>query len=177
MTKLTAVVAMDCKRGIGIDNRLPWHFREDMVHFRETTKNGIVIMGRRTWDSLPSSGLKNRIPIVLTKTLAAFHNGKKTNEDDGQIELASGPEQALDLAWSIQMTNPNCPEIFVIGGAKIYEAFSPYLTHMIVTEISREYKCDTLMPEIPGNWVEQLDKRRRWCSDTDILTFRYLQKE
>jgi len=135
------IVAVDNKNGIGINNQLPWQLKADMKWFKEITTAGqtdrqnVVIMGRKTWDSIPPKfrPLPNRINIVITRT-----------PDQCQApHCATSFEEALQLAYQLGQ------KFFVIGGSSIYQlAFNhPDLENLFITEIDRDFKCDSFFPD------------------------------
>lgn len=105
---------------IGIDNKLPWHSPADMKHFRQQTEGHVVIMGRKTFDSLGRKPLKNRVNIVLTR------NPIPGAYSDGVI-FADSKERALQIAKA------ECTKIFVIGGEEIYSLFLEDATEILLT--------------------------------------------
>src|SRR5438067_9831623 len=115
---ITLVVAMDANRGIGIDNKLPWHLPEDLAHFKRVTLGHPIIMGRKTWDSIgrPLPGRRN---IVITRNPQWHADG---------TERASSLTSALDLAR-------NESKVFVIGGGEIYAQALPLADELVLTEI------------------------------------------
>ena len=126
---------------IGRDNSLPWHLPEDMAHFKECTVGAPVIMGRKTWDSLPPKfrPLPERTNIVVTRY--------EQWEAEGALK-ASSIEEALQLV-------PQAPEVWVIGGAQIYEAALPLASRAYVTQIDETFEGDAYAPElIEGQWQE-----------------------
>jgi len=136
--RISLIVAMDRKRGIGIDNQLPWRLPEDLAHFKRTTTGHAIIMGRKTFDSIgrPLPGRRN---IVVTRNADWTRDGVLT---------ALNPEQARALAHDEQ-------EAFIIGGAELFIQTLAIADRMIVTEIAAEFDCDTFFPEIdPAAWRE-----------------------
>ena len=141
---LTLVVAIDAQRGIGVDNKLPWHLPEDLAHFKRVTLGHPIIMGRKTFDSIgrPLPGRRN---IVVTRNAGWRHEG---------VEAVGSLEAAIALAGD--------EEASIIGGAQIFEAALPLAERMIVTEIDHVFACDTFFPEIdPEVWVETARERHR----------------
>lgn len=133
--QLTLVVAMDAQRGIGVDNRLPWHLPEDLAHFKRVTVERPIIMGRKSFDSI-GRPLPKRRNIVVTRNRAWSHEG---------VEVAGSLEQAIALAGD----GPSS----IIGGAQIFGEALPLADRMIVTHIDAVYRCDTFFPEIdPAVW-------------------------
>ena len=127
--QLTLVVAMDARRGIGIDNKLPWHLPEDLAHFKRVTLGRPIIMGRKTFDSIgrPLPGRRN---IVVTRNLEWRHEG---------VETVHSLQDAIALAQH---------DAAIIGGAQIFAEALAVAGHMIVTHIDKVYDCDTFFPEI-----------------------------
>ena len=135
--QLTIIVAIDAQRGIGIDNRLPWHLKEDLAHFKRTTTGHPIVMGRKTFDSI-GKPLPNRRNIVITRNPDWRHEG---------VEAATSVDAALTLLGG----TPG----YVIGGAQIFQDVLPRADRMIVTEISRTFDCDTFFPPIDTQqWKE-----------------------
>lgn len=163
--KLTAIVAFDKNRGIGMDGDMPWSIPGDLVHFKKTTQNHIVIMGRRTWESLPIRPLPGRINIVITtdKFITNY-----------EAWVVHSPEEALQVAKEVQVEK-GC-EIFVMGGAKIYDAFKDQLTHMVCTELDWTVPADTFFPEIPGQWIKSDEKSHTQETKHGTVAFNYYTK-
>ncbi len=132
------IAAMDESRGIGKNNDLPWHLSADLKHFASVTKGGTVIMGRKTWDSLPEAyrPLKERLNIVVSRSDLELPEG---------VKLAHSLDEALALAEG---------KTFVIGGATLYaEAIQhPDCRQLILTEVEDEVDCDAFFPEIPADF-------------------------
>jgi dihydrofolate reductase len=133
--KLTGVVACDNRWGIGRDNRLPWHCPEDLTHFKNTTKGGIIIMGRKTFESI-GRPLPGRITIVISRTCSA--NG------DGILQVSS-PEMAIQTVWDL-MQSVDGLNAFVVGGGEIYKAMGRWVDRYIITRIYHKkidhFDCD-----------------------------------
>jgi dihydrofolate reductase len=121
---------------IGKEGRLPWHLPADLRHFKALTQNTPMIMGRKTFDSLPGL-LDGRRHIVLTRDPEWAEEG---------AEAAATVEDAIRLA--------NAPHISVIGGAEIYTQFLPLADRIELTEVHVEAEGDTSF-ELPGaEWIE-----------------------
>ncbi|WP_163506152.1 dihydrofolate reductase [Fodinicola acaciae] len=126
---------------IGRDGVLPWHLPEDMAHFRTLTAGATVLMGRRTWESLPPRfrPLPGRRNLVLSR-----------RPQDG-VETFADLSQALAAASG---------DVWVMGGAAVYEAALPYADRIVVTEIQESFDGDTYAPKIGrepdtvGDWQE-----------------------
>lgn len=137
MNKVCAVVAIDENNGIGYKNGLPWRNRSEMKLFRKITKNSVVIMGRRTWDSLPKKPLKNRINVVIT---SHYVNEGITTYDN--------------LKAAVRHARGTMLPVYIIGGQSIYEqAFRFNLVDEIrISRIHSVHKCDTYF-SIPRNFT------------------------
>ncbi len=129
---ISMVVAVDKNGGIGKDNKMPWHFKEDMKYFRNLTWGHTVIMGRKTYESLPESfrPLPGRKNVVLTSN-SAFQ------VPDGVVVITK-PQDIKSFC-----TGEEC---FVIGGAVTYKLFLPLADKLYVTHIEAEYDTDTVFP-------------------------------
>lgn len=126
---------------IGRDNTMPWYLPEDLIHFKKCTQGDPVIMGRKTWDSLPAKfrPLPERANIVITRC--------DTWHEEGAI-VTTTLEDALNKAKEL---SPN--HIWVMGGAQIYSAALPYASYAYVTEIKETYEGDVYAPELlPEEW-------------------------
>ena len=130
---LSIVVAKAKNNIIGKDNKIIWKLPEDMKHFKELTTGHVIIMGRKTFESL-GKVLPNRKHIVFTQN-AEF----KVNDENVQVV-----HSMLEIQEYIQNENEN----FVIGGAMIYNLLMPYVTKMYVTEIDKEFEGDSFFPKI-----------------------------
>jgi len=127
------LVAAVARNGvIGHDNKLLWHLPEDLRHFRRVTLGCPVIMGRKTWDSLPERfrPLPGRTNIVVTRNAQWAATGAK---------VAHSVEQALVLAG-------DAPKVFVIGGAGLYTTALPLADELVLTEIDRDFTGDVSFP-------------------------------
>jgi len=149
---LTVVVAIDRQRGIGIDNRLPWHLPEDLAHFKRLTSGHAIIMGRKTFDSI-GRPLPNRRSVVVTRNAAWAHEG---------VEAVGSLEAAVALLRGQQA--------FIIGGAQIFGEAMALADCMVVTEIDGSFACDTFFPPLdPAVWLESA--RERHHSDKSGLDY------
>jgi dihydrofolate reductase len=138
--RLNLIYARAANGVIGKDNALPWHLPEDMARFKRLTTGCPVVMGRRTWDSLPPRfrPLPGRRNIVVTRQAGWHAEG---------AERAGSVGEALDMAQA-------APELWVIGGAQIYAEALPLAHRAAVTEISRDYEGDAWAPTFDAAWQE-----------------------
>lgn len=154
---ISAIVAVDVNWGIGYDGELLERIPEDMKYFRELTENNIVIMGRKTWDSLPTQPLPNRDNLIISSQLHLDYNKYQDyavgtqNMENTKFLLAM-----LKNNYAIQSNNK---DIFIIGGGSIYEQLLPYCDTVYLTYIGKDHKnVDTYFPRI--------DKDPEWEIDT-----------
>ncbi|MFP5467056.1 MAG: dihydrofolate reductase [Gammaproteobacteria bacterium] len=125
---------------IGKDNQLPWHLPEDLAHFKRMTLGCPVIMGRKTWDSLPPRfrPLPGRLNIVVTRDPAWQAEGARA---------AHSLEDARTLC-------PSGSDAWVIGGAQIYAQALPLASRVVVTEIDQDFEGDAFAPGLGDGWQE-----------------------
>ena len=138
---LTLIAAMTPNRVIGKDNQLPWRLSNDLKHFKHHTEGKVVIMGRKTFDSI-GKPLPNRTNIVITRS--------GTYQPEGVV-VAPDPGLALDIARSL---TPH-KEVMVIGGEQIYRLFLPLAHRLILTQVHATVEGDSFFPEFSSDdWVE-----------------------
>jgi dihydrofolate reductase len=136
--EVAIIVAIADNGVIGIANRLPWHVPEDLRRFRALTTGHAVLMGRRTWESLPRA-LPQRQNIVVTRR---------------PDYRAAGAEVATSLDAALQLVRLP-PPVFCIGGAELYAAALPRADEMYITEIAGSFAGDTRFPDYDRlDWVE-----------------------
>jgi dihydrofolate reductase len=135
---ISIIVAVSEDWGIGKDNELLWHISEDMKRFKSLTFGNTVIMGKKTWESLPSRPLPGRKNIVLTDV---------PNECIVCSVTAYSIEDALSKCEKDE-------EIFVIGGGSVYRQFMPFADRLYITHVHRKAPADVYFPEIdPDIWA------------------------
>ncbi len=140
---------------------MPWHLPEDLKHFRAVTMSHPVIMGRKTWDSLPAKfrPLPGRRNIVVTRQQGWCAPG---------AEVAHTMHDALVLAG-------DKAEVFVIGGAETYAQALPLATRIYVTEIEQSFEGDTFMPPLDDSWRET--SRERHYSESNYFHYSFITFE
>lgn len=135
---INAIFAHDSSYGIGKNGALPWpHNSADMKWFSENTKNGVVIMGRKTWESLGSMRLKNRVNIVLTRNIESVVG----NPD---MVLCAQGDALYETIINIT-ENYASKKLWIIGGAELYKQTIPYCDHLYITAFKQQYDCDTFI--------------------------------
>jgi dihydrofolate reductase len=134
---ISIIVAVSEDLGIGKDNELLWHISEDLKRFKRLTTGNAVIMGKKTWESLPRRPLPGRKNIVLT---------------DNPHETIENAITAYSLDDAVSKCNPD-EEIFIIGGGSIYRQFMPRADRLFITHVHRKAPADIYFPEIdPDIW-------------------------
>lgn len=144
---MLSLIAAVARNGvIGKDNQLLWHLPGDMRHFRETTRGKPVIMGRKTWESLPEKfrPLPGRLNIVVSRDPGYQAPG---------ATLAGSLQDAIEIAR-------NAEEAFVIGGAELYRQALPFADRLYLTEIAADFAGDTWFPEVPPEDWQELSRSR-----------------
>lgn len=130
------IVAADLSNGIGKNGDIPWHFSDDFKYFKKCTSDSIVVMGRKTWDSLPKKPLPNRQNVVVSKRFGILENTTVISNFD------------LNL-----LENKN-KDIWIIGGESLYKQaiVSPNCKSIHLSRIHDSFDCDTFFPIIPSNF-------------------------
>ena len=153
---ISAIVAVDENWGIGFNGELLEKIPEDIEHFKELTTDNIVVMGRKTWDSLPSQPLPDRLNIVLSR-----------------YYLTPACEHTLCMTLeSLKFINNNdkfSGDIFIIGGGQIYKELLPFCDRVYVTKIFKSHNnVDTYFPTL---------EQKEWeiTHQSEILTYNNLQ--
>lgn len=141
---LTLIAAAGENNGIGKDNQLIWHLKDDLAHFKSLTSNHAMIMGRKTFESF-AKPLPNRTHIVIT--------GQPNYQVPEGVIVVHNFADALDA-----IKNDSQP--FVIGGGEIYKQAMPYADKIELTRVHGTFDADTFFPAIdPSIWVETQNKR------------------
>ena len=134
---LKAIVAHDPNRVIGNNLDIPWHIREDFLHFKETTINHTVVYGSKTFESM-GKPLPNRKNIVL-------HFDKSFN--------APGCEIVTSIEEIVNRYKDSEEVVFICGGASIYRQFLPFVEELIISEVKKEYVGNVFFPEYKEDFV------------------------
>jgi dihydrofolate reductase len=147
--KLHLIYARAANGVIGKDGVMPWHLPEDLAHFKRTTLGAPVIMGRKTWDSLPPRfrPLPGRRNVVLTR-----QPDWKAEGVHGEAAVAGTLDEAVQLCQ-------DAPDVWIIGGAQLYAQALPLACTAVVTEIEADFEGDAYAPELGPAWVETARER------------------
>ena len=140
---MNIIVAATKNMGIGLENKLPWHLKNELKYFKRKTVgncNNLIVMGKNTWLSLPTKPLPLRYNCVLSTSL--------NNIPKDTIVVSNKKE------FESFVSKSNFSKIWIIGGESIYKQFihEPYVKNIYLTHIYNDFKCDTFFPEIPENF-------------------------
>jgi dihydrofolate reductase len=152
---INAIVACDINNGIGKSGALPWpHNAEDMKWFRDNTEGGIVVMGRKTWESIGCRKLPRRKNLVIT-------NSKIYGDYD--MKYYGNMQKVLQ---NIQSDNPYA-NVWIIGGGEIYSQALPFCDRLYLTKFKDKYECDTFLdPEQLKPFIRLINSK-----NSDVCSF------
>lgn len=134
---ISIIVAMSPSRAIGYHNRLPWHLPEDLAHFKHLTSGHTIIMGRKTFESLPNGALPNRRNVVITR------QSERLRDKMHDCVLYGSLKEAMEQ-------EAKTGEVFVIGGESIYRQALPLADSIYATLVDQE-------PEVADAWFPEVD--------------------
>lgn len=156
--EVNMIVAAGRDGAIGKEGNLIWHISSDLKRFKSLTMGHPVIMGRKTWESLPKKPLPGRLNIVVSRNPDFVAEGAR---------VASSPEEALALSGQ---SSP-----FIMGGEQIYKAFMPVVTRIYLTEIDAEcQEADARLTFMPGAPKWDIEEKNDEEKTPDGLTYRYV---
>ena len=139
---VSIIVATGPKGEIGLNNKLLWHIKEDLVNFKKITSGKMVVMGRKTFESI-GKPLPNRTNIVVTRD--------ESYKADGVI-VVNDPMMVFDLALEMENEIESNAEIefelMICGGADIYKLYMPYAQRVYLSEVEYDGPCDTYFPKL-----------------------------
>lgn len=151
MQPLKAIAAMSLNRVIGNGNQIPWHLPDDFKWFKATTTGHIIVMGRKTFESI-GKPLPNRETIVLSRS-AFSHPGVKTLPRLEELPNIIGDKQ-----------------VFICGGAQVYEQALPLCSELLLTMVNREVEGDAFFPRFEDQF--ELVEEIRDTPEFKILRYR-----
>jgi dihydrofolate reductase len=165
------VAATNCGRitnklGIGKDGKIPWYYKEDLKRFKDITKHNPILMGRKTWESLPIQPLPDRFNIVLTKNIENINEiNKAKNKPD---LICSSPEEAIKYCIENKYKR-----VWIIGGEQIYRLFMehPLLDKILITIVADDVECDTFFPKVPLSFTDLRIESSKLHKGVDYLTY------
>lgn len=133
--KISLIAAIGRNRELGKNGKMPWHIAEDFKRFKAITSGHPIIMGRKTWESLPIKPLPNRFNIILSRS------GSRTYPN---VIFLTDIEEALDF---VKKTFPDESEVFIIGGGQIFEQAIGLADKLYLTIIDGDFDADTFFPD------------------------------
>jgi dihydrofolate reductase len=153
---IAAIVAMDEGRVIGKDGALPWHLPEDLAHFKAKTSGHFVVMGRKTWDSLPAKfrPLPGRVNIVVSRNPSAIQ------VPEGTFAVSS-IQEALEIAERSAAADQM---IWFIGGAQLYGAALPLCDELHLTLVHGQHEGDAVFPLFEERFEEISSEKGERCT-------------
>lgn len=160
---LNAIACIDLVSGIGKDGSLLFSIPDDMKRFRKLTEGGIVIMGRKTFDSLPKGELPNRENLVLTS--------REMKSEKSNVKFLHTVDQILGYCKGKD-------NVFCIGGGEIYKEFFPYTDHIYLTLVYTVRDADSFFPDIKGTeWSVNFLKTDSFAryDDRSGLKYKFLE--
>jgi dihydrofolate reductase len=158
---ISIIVAVSEDWGIGKENGLLWHISEDLKRFKRLTSGNAVIMGKKTWESLPLKPLPGRKNIVLT---------------DVKDEIFDGSIAAFSVDDALRKCEKD-EEIFVIGGGSVYRQFMPIADRLYITHVLKKAPADVYFPGIdPGIW-KVVEKQDFISDNEDVIPYSYVVYE
>lgn len=161
MPRLSIIVAQAENRAIGLNGDMPWHLSGDLKRFKELTMGHPVVMGRRTWESLPKRPLKGRRNIVLSQT---------EGFDPEDAEVVHSVNDLFDLLRDCD------DEVFVIGGGRLYALLMPWVNRLYVTWVHREFAdADTFFPVIDLSEFTLVHQSERLFDEKSGLEYSYAE--
>lgn len=185
-TEVAQIAAISSNRCIGKDNELPWHISTDLQHFKAmTTKQndgdadsiqGIVIMGRKTFESMGSKPLPKRVSFIISTQLDYAERKNLTDRDDAYVvhNLDDALTQAASLAHGAHLDT-----IWVIGGEKVFKDAIMYTDRIELTHVDTEISDgDAFFPELPSDFIaaETSDTQHDKKSGLDFQFVSYMKK-
>ena len=144
MSEISIVAAVADNYAIGKGNKLPWHLPADLKHFRELTTGHAVVMGKRTFESLPNGPLPNRRNVVLTSVMSEGVN-------EGYFE-ADSLEDAFYLCEKEE-------KVFIVGGAAVYRQSLEIAESLYITWVHHEFSADIYFPEVDFSKLEEVSRQ------------------
>ena len=157
---LSIIVAVAENNIIGGDNKLLWHISEDLKRFRTLTTGHTIIMGRKTFESLPKV-LPNRHHVILT-------NDKNYFVDSEDVTIVHTLDEILDKYLNSE------EEAFIIGGGQIYNLLMPYCNKIYLTKVNKPFEGDTYFPNINFNDFEAIYSSEEKINTEDNLSYQFI---
>ena len=160
MSKISIIAAVADNYAIGKSNNLPWHLPADLKHFRQLTTGHAVVMGKRTFESLPKGPLPNRKNIVLTSIMSE-------GVSEGYFE-ADSLEDAIFLCEHEK-------HVFIMGGATVYKQSIDKVDYMYITWVHDKFPADTFFPEIDFDVWEEVNREDFEPDEKNMYSYSFVE--
>ena len=154
MITISHVVALSNNNVIGVNNSLPWNLKTDLAHFKNYTSNKIIVMGRKTYESI-GRPLPNRINLIVSNTIKEINGA----------ELFKNTEDAINKAKELCI-NKNLDEIIIIGGGYLFRDTLSITNKLVLTKVDCNIEGDVFYPDIDLNEWEKLSSEH-FTKDSD----------
>lgn len=160
--KIILIAAEAANKVIGNNGQMPWHIPEDLKHFKNETSSSAVIMGRKTFESIGSKPLPNRVNVIVSRQM-----------DAGWIP-PNGAHRVHSFKSAVKsLIAANFEQAFVIGGEQLFRAAMPWASRIVLTKLYQSFEGDTYFPDInPLHWVEY-DREDHLTASQPFTVFRY----
>lgn len=159
MSKVSIIAAVARNNAIGKANKLPWHLPADLKHFKSLTIGHAILMGKRTFESLPNGPLPNRKNIVLSSVMSEGVN-------ESYFE-ANSIEDALELC-------ENEEQVFIIGGCAVYKQSFDFADDMYITWIDEEFEADAFFPEVDFSKWKEISREEHAADDKNPYNYAFV---
>lgn len=166
---LSIIVAQSTNRAIGLNGDMPWHLSGDLKRFKQLTMGHTVVMGHRTWDSLPKRPLPGRRNIVLSQREGFVPEGAEV--------VCSISELFSTLKYAaLPPDTPDYDEVFIIGGGSIYRMLMPWVNRLYVTWVHKDFpEADTFFPMIDLSEFTKVNETETMTDEKSGLEFSYAE--
>ena len=154
MITISHVVALSNNNVIGVNNSLPWNLKTDLAHFKNYTSNKIIVMGRKTYESI-GRPLPNRINLIVSNTIKEINGA----------ELFKSTEDAINKAKELCI-NKNLDEIIIIGGGYLFRDTLSITNKLVLTKVDCDIEGDVFYPDVDINEWEKLSSEH-FTKDSD----------
>lgn len=171
MLQVNLIWAQAHNRVIGMNGTMPWHLPEDLAYLKRMTLGCPVIMGRKTWESIPIKfrPLPGRTNVVVSRQLDWHENGALP---------ANNMLEALSICEQMSIIlDPSPEQVWVIGGAQIYAEAMPLAKRIFVTEIDADFEGDAFAPQLGAEWQETAREAHISKTGLAFSFVTYLRKE
>jgi dihydrofolate reductase len=167
MSKIGAIVAIAENGVIGNGLEIPWHISEDFKHFKRTTTGGIIVMGRRTWESLGSKPLPNRENVVITSS------PEKILQQAQEKGVAENVRAYSSLDSAIEAYKNDERNLWIIGGAKLYESALDKCDEMLVSHVKMSPQGDIFFPP----FQDKFEKSETILTHSEFDVVKYIRRK